>query len=274
MKKIFFLFLILLSLLGISLIARQLFLSAQENALLALPAIPPNLNSAAALREISVAPAVPILMYHHIQSYPGNNNPSSPSILVSPENFIAQLDWLVANNFQTINPSDLLTQKKIAKKPIILTFDDGYQDAYDTTFPILKKYNFQATFYLIVNNIDKPGFLTQAQILEMKMAGMNFGAHSLSHPDLTKITEQKAEQEIYASKKILERIISAPVADFCYPGGAVNQDVENIVVNSGYVTAVTTVNEINAGQVDPLRLNRLFIQNDTHFEDLPALNNL
>ena len=274
MKKTFFLFRVLLSLLGTSLIMRRLFLSVQENHLRTPPAIPANLNSPVTPQKISLTPAVPILMYHHIQAYPGGQNPSSPSIFVSPENFTAQLDWLAANDFQTVTPAYLTHPEKIDKKPLILTFDDGYRDVYDTAFPLLKKYHFQATFYLIVNNIDKPGFLTQAQILEMQQAGMNFGSHTLSHPNLTTISDQKAAEEIYASKKILEQITGTPVTDFCYPGGAISQAVENIVANSGYTTAVTTVNESNANQVDPLRLNRLFIQNDTRFPDLPALKKI
>jgi peptidoglycan/xylan/chitin deacetylase (PgdA/CDA1 family) len=72
----------------------------------------------------------------------------------------------------------------------------------------------------------------------------------------------------------LERIIGTNVTDFCYPGGTLNQNIENIVTNSGYATATTTVNKINSGKTDPMRLNRLDITNDTQFENLPALKNL
>ena len=274
MKKIFYPFLIFLSLLSVFLIVQRVVLTARENNNMTLPDIPANLAAPATPKELNVSPAVPILMYHHIQIYPGGDNPSSPTIFVSPASFRAQLDWLVAHNFATVNPSYLLHPTPLAKKPVILTFDDGYQDAFDTIFPILEKYHFQATFFPIVDNIGAGGFLNQAEIMEMKQAGMNFGSHTLTHVDLTQVDATQAAREIYASKIILERITGAPVTDFCYPGGFVNATVENIVANSGYATATTTVNTVNAGSIDPLRLNRLFIQDTTRFDDLPALKNL
>ncbi len=266
--------LLFVSLLGVFLIcARSFSLLNQDNALL-LPAVPPNLNAQISPSEVFVSPAVPILMYHHIQDYPYGKDLSSVSIFVSPANFEAQLNWLALNNFQTVNLSYFQNPTRISGKPIVLTFDDGYQDAYDQVFPMLRKYGFAATFYPIVNNIDKSGFLTKKEILEMQASGMTFGSHSLSHPNLTEISESQAQQEIYASKIILQQITGKEVLDFCYPGGKLNQNAINIVANSGYRTAVTTSNKINLGKTDSFQLNRLDIQNDTRFENLPALDNL
>jgi len=121
----------------------------------------------------------------------------------------------------------------------------------------------------VENDIDKPGHLTRDEILEMQREGMHFGSHTLSHPDLTTISEQQAQKEIYESRTDLEKMLHAKISDFCFPGGAFNQDVENIVSNSGYRTAVTTNNTTNFGQTDPLQLNRLDIRDNTKFEDLP-----
>ncbi|MEI8344427.1 MAG: polysaccharide deacetylase family protein [Candidatus Moraniibacteriota bacterium] len=273
MKKISFILLLFISLLGVFLIFCQIYANNRENFPISME-IPPNLNSQITPTEVFVSPAVPILMYHHIQDYPGGKNPADASIFVSPASFEAQLNWLALNNFQTVNLSYFKNPTRISGKPIVLTFDDGYQDAYDQVFPILKKYGFRATFYPIVNNINKSGFLTKNEILEMQTNGMTFGSHSLSHPNLTEISEQQAEQEIYASKKILEKIIGKEVSDFCYPGGKLNQNAINILANSGYQTATTTSNKVNLGKTDPLQLNRLDVQNDTHFENFPALDNL
>lgn len=275
MKKTSAIFLILISLFGASLIFYRIYsMTTGKDSPFPLPEIPSGLSNQISPGEIFVSPAVPILMYHHIQNYPGGKNPSDAGIFVSPENFESQLKWLSENNFQTVGLRYFQNPVKPSGKPIILTFDDGYQDAYDVVFPLLKKYNFQATFYPIVNNIDKSGFLTRAEILKMQAGGMTFGSHSLSHPNLTEISQQKAQQEIYASKKILEGITGKDVLDFCYPMGRVNQNAVNVVGNSGYETATTTSNEINLGKTDPLQLNRLDIQNDTKFEDFPALKNL
>ncbi len=274
MKKISILLLLFVSLLGVFLIcARSFSLLNQDNALL-LPVVPPNLNAQISPSEVFVSPAVPILMYHHIQDYPYGKDLSSVSIFVSPANFEAQLNWLALNNFQTVDLSYFQNPTRISGKPIVLTFDDGYQDAYDQVFPMLRKYGFAATFYLITDNIDKPGFLSTKEILEMQAGGMTFGSHSLSHPNLTEISEQQAEQEIYTSKKVLEKATGRQVVDFCYPGGKLNQNAINIAANSGYQTAVTTSNQINLGKTDLLQLNRLDIENETRFENLPALKSL
>lgn len=274
MRKIFLSSIIFISLLGVSLIFYRLSLVIESNNPWALPEMPPNLNSQANPVNIAVSPPVPILMYHHIQNYPSGNDQSSSDMFVSPQNFDSQMQWLAANNFQTVDLSYFNNQIKLSKKPVVLTFDDGYQDAYTQAFPILKKYNFRATFYIIANDINKSGYLTKDEILEMMKYGMKFGSHSLSHPNLTTIPEEKAEQEIFGSKIILQRITGSIVSDFCYPGGTFNQNVENIVINSGYTTGTTTINNVNAGKTDPFRLNRLNIRNDTQFENLPALKNL
>ena len=231
--------------------------------------MPTNVSSMSASREISVSPPVPILMYHHIRTDIGNDN---PAIYVSPERFETQLSWLFAHGFQTVSPEYFGSPSKRSGKPIVLTFDDGYRDAYETVFPLLQKYGFHATFYLIVDDIDKPGNLTRDEIAEMRAAGMNFGSHTLTHPNLTTAFSWQVEREISGSKKALEDILGAEVNDFCYPGGAFDENVANVVAAAGYRTATTTVDEVVSGKTDPLMLNRLNIGEETRFENLPSLN--
>lgn len=272
MKKSFPILLIAISLFGTFLIYEKLYSVATENRIRQLPPIPINLDVATKPLSISIPQAVPILMYHHIQIFPGSQNPSDADIFVSPQSFESQLQWLAAHNFQTVGLDYFSHPTPMTKKPIILTFDDGYQDAYDTSFPLLKKYGFTGTFYPIADDIDKSGFVSSDEIVQMEKGGMTFGSHTLSHPNLTTLTTAQAEQEIYASKIILQRITAAPVTDFCYPGGTFNAAVETIVQNSGYTTATTTVTGTNIGTADPLTLNRLQIKNNTKFGDVPELN--
>ena len=265
--KILFIFVFLI---GLFLILWKAFLVVETKIALDLSPAATNLSSQATPHEISVPFPVPILMYHHIQDYPGNSN----SILfVSPQNFESQMKWLSDNNFQTVSFDYLKNPTKLSGKPVILTFDDGYKDAFEIALPILEKYNFQATFYLIVDDINKPAYLTKDEILELKNDGMHFGSHTLSHPDLTTISEQQAEQEIYGSKTMLEQLIGSKISDFCFPGGVSDEEIENIVINSGYSTATTTASGINVGDIDPFKLNRLNILNDTKFQNLPGFAN-
>ena len=132
MKKISFILLFSISLVGIFLILHQAYLTDKENnTSLIFAKMPPNLSSQISPNEIFVSPAVPILMYHHVQDYPYGKDLSSVSIFVSPATFEAQLNWLASNDFQTVDLSYFKNPTRLSGKPIILTFDDGYQDAYD-----------------------------------------------------------------------------------------------------------------------------------------------
>ena len=90
MKKTSFILLLSISLFGVFLIFFQIYANSKEN-VSALMEVPPNLNAQISPSEIFVSPAVPILMYHHIQDYPGGKNPADASIFVSPASFEAQL---------------------------------------------------------------------------------------------------------------------------------------------------------------------------------------
>src|SRR3990167_8666691 len=129
---------------------------------------------------------VPILMYHYIRDA-SNESQLGKNLSVSPETFKAQVKWLKENNYSTIKLADMADPDKKAiskiylekKKPIILTFDDGYLDAYTQAFPILKEYQFIGTFFVINDYIGRDYRLTQTQITEMEQVGMEFGSHTL-----------------------------------------------------------------------------------------------
>jgi len=273
MRKPLSIFLLFVSLAGTFLIVGKLYSVIKENRIRQLPPIPSGLDAPVAPRAISLSQPVPILMYHHIQIFPGSHNPADADIFVSPHVFETQLQWLAAHNFQTVGLDYFAHPTPLPKKPIVLTFDDGYEDAYSTAFPLLKKYGFTGTFYPIVNDIDQSGFLTTGEILEMEKGGLTFGSHTLTHPNLTTLSSAQAQQEIYASKIILQRITGTPITDFCYPGGTFNAAVETIVQNSGYATATTTVAATNSGTLDPLTLKRVQIKNGTDMGTVPQLNN-
>lgn len=248
--------------------------SLEEEGLTPTPFTPATLDTHVPVREAALPFAVPVLMYHHVADFPESAGVGDEILYVSPKTFNNQMGFLSSNGFRTTR-LDRLTDTlamKVGDKPVVLTFDDGYEDAFTTVLPILKRYGFQATFYVVVDDIGKPGYLTQDEILEMQSEGMRFGSHTLTHPDLTALSISQAENEIYGSKFALERLLGETVSDFCYPGGLLNGSIRDIVANSGYETATTTVNDTNRGTVDPLRLNRLNIRETTDFRTVPQLN--
>ncbi len=212
--------------------------------------------------------SLPILTYHHIRNYNNPEDKAGTDISVSPENFDSQMKWLNDNNFQTVGLDYFNRPFKLEKKPIIITFDDGYQDNYDEAFQILNKYDFKGVFYIITDKVNFPEYLTWNEILKMKNAGMIFGSHTLSHPPLDAIAKDKREKEISESKQALEDHLGAAINDFCYPYGRHDQSVVDIVKKYNYKTATTTKSGINNEFTDRLKLERLTVRNESDLKKI------
>lgn len=211
--------------------------------------------------------SIPILMYHHIRSYNNPQDAIGTALSVSPSKLDNQLKTLKDRGYQTISLSDFISHRynrafwRDKPKPIILTFDDGYLDNYENAFSILKKYDFTGTFFLITNyNGVNPGYMTKEQIGEMKEAGMEFGSHTLSHPDLRYLSPEELKRQLEVSKQDMKV--------FCYPAGKYNDEVKKAVRAAGYIAAVTIHNGIANQDSDLLELPRIRITNETDFEKL------
>lgn len=217
--------------------------------------------------EVVVAPdtrsevVVPILMYHHIRNYNDPNDKIGTNLSVPPENFRPQIDYLKNNGYATITFADFLAfpAKKLPEKPIILTFDDGYNDAYTNAYSALKANGQVGVFYIISGFLGRPDQLTTTQVREMSAGGMEIGSHTIIHPDLTKLSSAKLSKELVDSKAALESITGKTVTGFCYPAGQNNAVVDAAVRNAGYLTATTTDMAISSTSENKYSLSRLRI---------------
>ena len=214
-----------------------------------------------------------ILVYHSISDAP--LNPFS----VPPGDLEAQIRSLT-QNFNILSLEDLAAcldhGRKIPPDSVVITFDDGLENNYTNAYPILKKYKMPATFFLIVNRVETSSpvssasaddtaasYLSWAQVKEMSKNGISFGSHTLTHTSLTTLTLQQARREIKESKRILEEQVGQPVHLFSYPFGTVrdfNEDIKNIVAESGYTCACIGLNGTNKGGTDPYLLKRTKIE--------------
>ncbi len=169
------------------------------------------------------------------------------------------MNFLKEHNFTPITFKEYyefkigIKDKKIfPAKPIFLTFDDAYLDNYENAFPLLKKFGYKIVIFAlgddsITYNIwdvktgeDKACIMNTAQKKEMLKYGIEFGAHTLTHPDLTQIPQEKAEYEIIASKKNLEEQLNTSIISFSYPFGRSNDTIRNIVKNADFKFGVST----------------------------------
>lgn len=204
---------------------------------------------------------VPILMYHSIGVKRRNN------LLVAPNKFAAQIKHLHKAGYQSICFQTLENHWKFGKplpaKPILLTFDDGYKDNYTIAYPILRKYKFKATIFVISNYVGDANHLSQNQIKEMMKSGLiDIGAHTKSHPDLTTVPSEKMYREIFGSKQSLTKYTGKPAIAFAYPIGRYNYEVVKATGAARYKFAVTT----KPGYANPkqgwLTLHRVRINGD------------
>jgi peptidoglycan/xylan/chitin deacetylase (PgdA/CDA1 family) len=212
---------------------------------------------------------VPVLMYHYIRNYTDQTDKIGVNLSVSPENFSNQLKWLKDNGYQSVNLDYLIRPNSQISKPVILTFDDGYVDAFTNALPILKKYNFTATFYVITNFAGTDRYMNWDQINTLKSNGMIIGSHTLSHPNLTTINDAKAEMEISDSQKILEKNIGLKITDFCYPSGKYNASTIDLLKKYNYTTATTTKSGIYDSTINNLfEIPRLRMTNETNLSKI------
>ena len=187
---------------------------------------------------IAPAPSVdlPILVYHHVR--PG----STSTLFVSPEVFDKQLEYLQYYGFHTISFTDLTDYfekgKPLPQRPVIISFDDGWENQFEYGFPILQKYHDTATFYVVTNYLDHGNFMTTEQLKTMVAAGMTIGCHTRSHPYLTSLGGERAWDEIAGAKAILEAD-GFKIDTFAYPYGVYNKKVVAMVQAAGFRSART-----------------------------------
>lgn len=201
----------------------------------------------------------PILAYHHI-AYRRPQN----SYFVSPEIFDEQMKWLKDNNYQVISFDDFYQaasgRGKLPKKPIVLTFDDGNRDQYLNAFPVLKKYGFTATFFIISKSVGKGG-ITWDELRELQAAGNIIGSHTVNHDDLATLSPEQLNYELRESQNILEKNLDTKIKYLCYPGGSYDVDVIAAAKNAGYLAAVTTRHKVDQE-----------IKNENSFYTLPRVH--
>lgn len=180
---------------------------------------------------------VPILLYHRIDTSPINSR-----YYVPPEKFEAQMKLLHDWGYTSITTEMLIEAitkgTELPPRPFLLTIDDGNLDNYTNAFPIMQKYGFTGTLYLVGNYVGAENYMSVEQVLEMHNAGWEVGSHSLNHLDLTKVSADTARAEVIRSKKVLEEMLGIPVLTFAYPFGAYNAAAMDYVKTAGYSGAM------------------------------------
>lgn len=228
-------------------------------------------------KNISRFHEIPVLMYHRVvEKAPAG---SKYNVYVTKEILEQQLQFLKRGGFETITFGDLLT-RKVPSKPVILTFDDGYEDNYLHLLPLLKKYGMKAVVYILGNRRHKNNFwdipqgepeaalLKEKQIKEMSESGLaEFGAHSLNHTKLTDLKPLEIRKEVEESKKAIEKLLGKPVVSFAYPYGLCNDEIKKITQEAGYIFGIAVKGQFTRFADDLMEIRRVHMFPQTSLFD-------
>jgi len=195
-----------------------------------------------------------ILAYHSVSER------RRDALAVRAADFEAQIAWLQRHGYRSMTLAEF-SARPVEKgaRVVIVTFDDGYADNYSLAFPILKRYGFVATIFLVSDYVgtdhvyrwDVPKLasprdaalyrvLTWEQVHELAAYGIEFGSHTCTHPELTRLPAQQYTEEIVRSRQDLAARLGREVVSFCYPRGDLNAGVVQAVERAGYGCAVVT----------------------------------
>lgn len=218
---------------------------------------------------------IPTLMYHKI---PDAQIQSQHKIFVTKKMFEKHLQFFKKRGFQTLTFSELQkfrtgrkSFKEFPKKPLILTFDDGYRDNLENASPLLKKYGFRAQLFLLSDsdinknawdaNASEPAheIVSGAERLKWKDSAFEIGSHGFSHQKITEFDSQSALIELSESKKALEREFDRPVNVFAFTYGITAQDSAELAQTAGYDYAVNTDSGGLLMEEDPYSIYRVNI---------------
>ena len=158
------------------------------------------------------------------------------------------MQWLYDNGYKTITADQLSeafeNHVPLPDNAVMITFDDGFGDNYKVAWPILQKYGFVATFFIVTEFI-KPYIIDWEQLRDLIDSGNSIGSHTVHHYNLSTLNTSQQEKELRESKRILEEGLGVDIKAFCYPYGGYNKVTLNLLSEAGYSLSFTT----NEGRV-------------------------
>ena len=200
---------------------------------------------------------VPILMYHSISDNLFAKSHPYDQINTSPNIFARQMKWLRQNGYRSMDLADLVSAMEGGRdlsKTIVITFDDGYRDFYTDALSVIKQCGFTATIFLTTDRIQNVSmriegadYLTWQEVRELHAEGMQFGSHTVTHPDLRSLDADQIDYELGYSKEIIEQKLGCAVQSFSYPFGFPEEDLDftrflsDALGNHGFENGVSTI---------------------------------
>ncbi|HLF23751.1 MAG TPA: polysaccharide deacetylase family protein, partial [Burkholderiales bacterium] len=212
---------------------------------------------------------LPVLTYHRVVAEPPSE--SRFNIYVTQAELDRQLGALKARGYETVTFRDIAAGRR-ARKPVILTFDDGYADNYGQLLPLLERHNAKAVIFALsdrtirTNAWDAAAGEPQAQLMDDAQlrachasGRVEIGSHGLAHRHLPQLDDAAAAQEITDSKRALEALVGGEIVSFAYPYGEYGAREVDAVKRAGYMFGIGTVNGPLRIGADRYRIRRITV---------------
>jgi peptidoglycan/xylan/chitin deacetylase (PgdA/CDA1 family) len=208
-----------------------------------------------------------ILAYHGVA--PSDQGEDPHNLRVPPARFRAQVESLLGTGFEIVTVADLADRAGGGEPPpglAALSFDDGMEDNHSVLLPILREYGIPATVYVTTGLIGEANpwlapesgarMMTEEELRALARAGIELGAHTVTHPDMSLLGHDECLREMTESREALERLAGGPVRTFAYPFCRYNESAVAAAADAGFLAAVTCEGR---GGWSPYELRRAMI---------------
>lgn len=205
---------------------------------------------------------VPVLMYHNVGEKERHLN-------VSPQALSRQCRLLRTLGFRAVTLRELaqhLHAHHLPRRTVVFTFDDALLGVYEHALPVLRDYGWSATVFAVSQRMGQEAdwaprhrhrVMSHQQLVELHAQGWEIGAHTLTHPYLTRLPPEDAWREIAQCREELQQLVGADVLSFCYTYGDFNEQIRQMVQEAGYRVACTVRKGLVRPQDDPFTLSRV-----------------
>ena len=211
--------------------------------------------------------SAPILLYHAVGEPVEIEWP--PSLIIPASLFEAHLQYLTIEGYKVVSVEELVSLLQNGgnlDKIVAMSFDDGYRNNHTDAFPLLKKYNAKASFYVVHRDIGKTIYMDNDRLLELLANGMEIGSHTINHAPLALIDPKYLPWEVGSAKKFIEKNLDGYILKgIAYPNGGYNKKVIEAVkeYNFSYgLTGKVGANTHQSFQKAPYELQRISIVDD------------
>ncbi|WP_432100132.1 polysaccharide deacetylase family protein [Streptomyces sp. WAC 04229] len=223
---------------------------------------------------------VPVLMYHAVAAEP---NDATRALSVAPEAFAEQMAAIADRGLTPIGTAELAAAwrsgRPLPRRPVLITFDDGYEGVHRHALPALAKHGFPATLFVSTGWLRGPydtggaldTMLDWDQVRELAAAGVEIGGHSHTHPQLDQLGEERLRFELIHCKEIVADQLGTVPASFAYPYGYSDRRVRRAVRETGYAQALAVGNGLARRAQGPYALRRVTVRRRTGLDEFARL---